>query len=1286
MTSVTGKTGTGETLSNGTFTVQLETLTILAGMFDGGDGHPFENYTNCTEVDSHQSGSTSNDVSGAIATQIRTPGTCTSGTQSFDTTGIESDGWVTVSLVITPEFSETDASTAGTSTVTGVSDDASLVSSDFYFDGNVSITDAGNDWNNDANAFDGSTATSATSGPSPVDDLIGRGTTYSAVDGAVVKAEFRVYWAAAIGSDGDVEINFGGGTDVLGSLSITGDIPAGAWSEWIDLDFDLGTGGLNTSVLQDLQARCDRTAGSSAFAIYKVELRVWYRTGYAYTWCYADASDAGPTDTGADWNNDSFAFNGLLSNNADKSNTDTGTLDGTGTTVPTTGSTILEVKSRIYGSPNTLSFNVYHSAELLLGPSNAPATTGWGDWDNVSAPTGGWTWQKVNDLEVRISQAGAVGGVAYAIQFQVYSYGPTPTVVSSAGVATVTGNSGTVFVADATSAGSATVTAVPHYGNKIVGFYFDESDETATGTNWTNPSNAFDGLPNTTAYLPVQYINELSAGGTNAPTTGETIVLVEFNAYGNAGSYDDVDFEVFTNGKGESLGSINTGATNFNGGAGWTALSAPTGGWTWQKINDLEVYINPTYTSGFSDINLRLVTLRVILGDVTVDTSTYYIDGSDVAVAGANWNNLANAVDGSDTTYADIDNPDIGALTATGTNSPTTGALITNVRGRVKHYLNNYAYVNLDYEWESLTIWDTTVAGDIDPAAYTDWVDLNVARGGWNWQQVSELKLIYTPFTPSAGGEARLYIAEVEVEYLSGTTTIESDADSAGTATVTGLSEALKKTDADSTAVATVTGLVAAIRKTDADTTAVAAVTGLAAYVTEAVGTSAGVAAVTGVSGKVCGTEADTTASGTVIGLTDTIFSSIASSNGTSTVTGNSEALKKTEFTVTGTATVTGVGETVQAGAIGSSVGVATVTGNTATVLASDADSVGAATVVGNSEAIIKTDLSATGLAVTDINAAAIWLTDTSSIAQATTSADSGSIKATDATSTASSSVSGDSQLIIVTDANAAGTATVSINSGADKETVTTSSGVASSSITTSTLLTTIGSIAGTATVTGVGADGQTQTEETDADSAGTATVIGLSEKLAKVDANSVGTATVTGLSEKVAKTTGSATGTAVTTFNTARVLSADADSTGVATVSGDTGADKGSVAVSAGIASVSGIASSTYETTAIAVATATVTGNSSKIAGVVATSAGIATATGVTPAYYDFEGFRFRYDNGDEDNASWRAAQDIDITEDKGVRLRLRTLISVSGDPGPKQVTLQVRKVGEPDTDWRDV
>lgn len=73
----------------------------------------------------------------------------------------------------------------------------------------------------------------------------------------------------------------------------------------------------------------------------------------------------------------------------------------------------------------------------------------------------------------------------------------------------------------------------------------------------------------------------------------------------------------------------------------------------------------------------------------------------------------------------------------------------------------------------------------------------------------------------------------------------------------------------------------------------------------------------------------------------------------------------------------------------------------------------------------------------------------------------------------------------------------------------------------------------------------------------------------------------------------------------------------------------------------------------------------------------------GVTLSY-EQEGFRFRNDDGDEDGATWLAAQDTTITQPILTNTRIRVLVNATGDHASQAVKLQYRKVG--DTTWRTI
>ncbi len=66
-----------------------------------------------------------------------------------------------------------------------------------------------------------------------------------------------------------------------------------------------------------------------------------------------------------------------------------------------------------------------------------------------------------------------------------------------------------------------------------------------------------------------------------------------------------------------------------------------------------------------------------------------------------------------------------------------------------------------------------------------------------------------------------------------------------------------------------------------------------------------------------------------------------------------------------------------------------------------------------------------------------------------------------------------------------------------------------------------------------------------------------------------------------------------------------------------------------------------------------------------------------------EVEGYRWRNDDGSETTATWRQSQDTADTVGVGVPVRLRTLVNFTGDPGSTTRTIQVRRVGDSDSNW---
>ncbi len=139
---------------------------------------------------------------------------------------------------------------------------------------------------------------------------------------------------------------------------------------------------------------------------------------------YFNASDAALSDPNSAWTNDENAFDGSITTAATTTLTgDTATnfLLGQGTDAPSTGGTITSVSARVYGQgqnsggfagPQT-SASIYTIAlgELLGTPVTIASTAAqWGLYVVLSAPAAGWTWQTVNNLQVKLyTLSGSLG-------------------------------------------------------------------------------------------------------------------------------------------------------------------------------------------------------------------------------------------------------------------------------------------------------------------------------------------------------------------------------------------------------------------------------------------------------------------------------------------------------------------------------------------------------------------------------------------------------------------------------------------------------------------------------------------------------------------------------------------------------------------------------------------------------------------------------------------------------------------------------------------------------------
>jgi hypothetical protein len=296
-----------------------------------------------------------------------------------------------------------------------------------------------------------------------------------------------------------------------------------------------------------------------------------------------DASDAGPVDSGEDWTNDANAFNENTGNWA-STNGNPAALTGDGTTAPVTGSPIVSVEVRVYGGQGSTfgDLEVIVKEDSQAGATllsrtiqnfNESGAKGWSEWNHLAPPSSGWTWQKINDLAISFRWAGVTSATLEANQVRVLS-------------------GALVYYFDASDAGP--------------------SDPSAA---WLNEANAFDGhMDVTAALMSNDDSGVLSGDGTTAPTTGDTINSVYVRLrYGTTGTVTNFDMEVREDSNtGTILVSTGDLPDQTVGWSQWFRASVPSGGWTWQKVNDLSVLLDGTVPVGINSVSPFGVQVMVI--------------------------------------------------------------------------------------------------------------------------------------------------------------------------------------------------------------------------------------------------------------------------------------------------------------------------------------------------------------------------------------------------------------------------------------------------------------------------------------------------------------------------------------------------------------------------------------------------------------------------------------------------------------------------------------------------
>ncbi len=126
---------------------------------------------------------------------------------------------------------------------------------------------------------------------------------------------------------------------------------------------------------------------------------------------YLDGSDAGVTDPAGAWTDDANAFDGstatIASTSAPTGSLSSRFLKAEGTNAPAAGGAITQVRARVYAvnsGDSSGGAGIYTDGlgELLGTPFHDVAFAGWNSYVTLSAPSGGWTWAKIQALETKI--------------------------------------------------------------------------------------------------------------------------------------------------------------------------------------------------------------------------------------------------------------------------------------------------------------------------------------------------------------------------------------------------------------------------------------------------------------------------------------------------------------------------------------------------------------------------------------------------------------------------------------------------------------------------------------------------------------------------------------------------------------------------------------------------------------------------------------------------------------------------------------------------------------------
>jgi hypothetical protein len=311
----------------------------------------------------------------------------------------------------------------------------------YYFDG--SSSDPGGVWNNDANLFDGATNTYVdnTTGTGSSNYLGAIGTTAPtngtrAANGAIAAVHVAVQGTGgdddarleirSAGADRQVQeayeiANFMTGADNQPNQAASTDNGEEGSSYWHIVPCEDRQRSWWWDEAGNLEARLWINAnGTTAGRYRRVRQNVLTYNDVTLNTYYIDASDSGPTDSGAAWTNDSNAFDANESTAA-TTTTNSQSLIAVGTNAPASGDPITDVfVALVLDSTSTaqITCNVYDSGDgvILLNSlvsESISATKEEVEIGFLRRPRNKWTWEKVQRLRVDVSRSSGTGTLSY---------------------------------------------------------------------------------------------------------------------------------------------------------------------------------------------------------------------------------------------------------------------------------------------------------------------------------------------------------------------------------------------------------------------------------------------------------------------------------------------------------------------------------------------------------------------------------------------------------------------------------------------------------------------------------------------------------------------------------------------------------------------------------------------------------------------------------------------------------------------------------------------------------